>query len=77
MGYSPQDRKLDVAERLSLTLYYTLFFFFLNFFTFIKGCDHEGFIKCHKTLFAIELSISKSEIDTSTAIVFMWKVTIF
>ena len=26
---------------------------FLNFFTFIKGFDHEGFIKCHEILFAI------------------------
>ena len=79
MGYSPQDCKLDVTERLSMILYYTLFMhcFFLNFFTFINGCDHEGFIKCHKTLFAIELSTSKQETDTGTAIAFTWKVKFF
>ena len=62
VGYSPQDCNLDVTERLSMILYYTLLYyalFFLNFFTFINGCDYEGFKKCHKTLFAIELSTSK------------------
>ena len=32
MGYSPQDCKLDVTERLSMILYYTLLYYALFFF---------------------------------------------